>query len=60
MAIYEVNATFEGWHMVEVEADSLEEARELGEKMLMNGEGEEIGGEWTDDFTADLLEEEEN
>ena len=60
MAKYEVNATFEGWHMVEVEADSLEEALELGEQMLMNGEGEEIGGEWSGDITADLLEEEED
>lgn len=60
MATYEITATYEVWHRLEVEADSLAEARRLGEEaMMQNGESEEIGGEWQDSVEAELIEEEE-
>lgn len=60
MATYEVTATWEGWYRVEVEADSLEEAQEIGQALIMEkGEGEEYGGEWQDSASAELIEEDE-
>lgn len=61
MATYEITATYEVWHRLEIEADSLDEARRLGELAIMtNGESEEIGGEWQDSVEAELIEEEED
>lgn len=60
MAKYEVTMTWEGWWRIEVEADSEEEARELGEKLIAEkGEGNEYGGEWVDSAEAELIEEDE-
>lgn len=60
MATYEITATYEVWHRLEIEADSLAEAQRLGEiAMMQNGESEEIGGEWQDSVEAELIEEEE-
>ena len=61
MATYEVTATWEGWYRVEVEADSLAEARAIGQSLIMEkGEGEEYGGEWQDSVEAELIEEDED
>ena len=61
MATYEITATYEVWHRVEVEADSHAEALRLGEQaMMFNGESEEIGGEWQDSVEAELIEEDED
>lgn len=61
MATYEVTATWEGWWRVEVEADSLAEARDIGEELIMKkGQGEEYGGEWQDSASAELIEEDED
>jgi hypothetical protein len=57
MATYEVTGTYEVWHRVEVEADSLEDALALGEIAIMSkGQSEEIGGEWQDSFTAEEMD----
>jgi hypothetical protein len=60
MASWEITATWEAWHRVVVEAETHEEAQRLGEQaMMLNGESEEIGGEWQDSVTADLMEDED-
>jgi hypothetical protein len=60
MPKYEVTMTWESWMRVEVEADSLAEARELGQELIAEkGEGQEYGGEWQDSAEAELVEEEE-
>lgn len=57
MGIYEVTGTYEVWHKVEVEADSLEDAIALGEIAMMNkGQSKEIGGEWQESFTAEEMD----
>ena len=56
MKKYEVTSTYEVWHRVEVEADSLEEALAIGEIATMQkGQSEEVGGEWQDSFTAEEM-----
>ncbi len=60
MAKYEVTMTWEGWWSVEVEASSEEEARRIGEEMIVGGEGQEVGGEWVESAEAGLLEEDED
>jgi hypothetical protein len=58
MATYEVTMTWEGWYRIEVEADSIQEAREIGEELIaQKGEGQEYGGEWQDSAQAELIEE---
>ncbi len=60
MSSWEITATWEAWHRVIVEAETQEEAERLGEQaMMFNGESEEIGGEWQDSVTADLMEDED-
>jgi hypothetical protein len=57
MKKYAVTSTYEVWHRVEVEADSLEEALAIGEIATMHkGQSEELGGEWQDSFTAEELD----
>lgn len=60
MATYEITATWESWHRVMVEADSLAEALRLGEiAIITNGESREFGGEWQDSVEAELIEDDE-
>ena len=60
MPIYEITATYEVWHRLEIEADTLADARRLGEEaMMLRGESDEIGGEWQDSVEVELIEDDE-
>jgi hypothetical protein len=62
MSEFIIEQKYETWYRVVVEADSLDEAVELGLAALSNGDGSEntSGGEWCDDYWAEDVESGEN
>jgi hypothetical protein len=62
MSKYIIEQKYETWYRVEVEAESLDAAVELGLAALSNGDGVENrdGGSWCDDYWAEDVEAEEN